>query len=161
MYPNSKSTDRVDLIIRQEEIFDKATLFSEEKFPEESFTIVEFKKPYRNDYQHGNVKKDPVKQVRKYISEIVEGKILKHGRKIEASKSTPFYCYIVADITPTLENILVEETFTKMPDGLGYFRFYSSEILPYKAYIEVLPFRKVIKNAKERNKILFDKLNIS
>ena len=158
---NSKSTDRVDLIIRQEEIFDKATLFSEEKFPEESFTIVEFKKPYRNDYQHGNVKKDPVKQVRKYISEIVEGKILKHGRKIEASKSTPFYCYIVADITPTLENILVEETFTKMPDGLGYFRFYSSEILPYKAYIEVLPFRKVIKNAKERNKILFDKLNIS
>lgn len=47
-----------------------------------------------------------------------------------------------------------------MPDGMGYFRFYVAEALEYKAYIEVLPFQKVIKNAKERNKILFDKLNI-
>lgn len=158
---NSNSSDRIDLLIRQEEIFDKAALFSEDKFPQESFTIIEFKKPYRNDYQHGNVLKDPVKQVRKYIKEIVEGKIKKDGRKIEADKTTPFYCYIVADITNTLESILIEETFTKMPDGMGYFRFYSEEILSYKAYIEVLPFKKVIKNAKERNKVLFDKLNIS
>lgn len=158
---NSTSADRIDLIIKQDEIFDKATLFSEDKYPHESFTIIEFKKPYRNDYQHGDVKKDPVKQVRKYINEVVEGKIKKNGRKIEANKSTPFYCYIVADITDSLMSILVEETFTKMPDGMGYFKFYSSEILPYKAYIEVLPFKKIIKNAKERNKILFDKLNIS
>jgi len=157
---NSNSGDRIDLIIKQGEVFDKATLFSEDKHPQESFTIIEFKKPYRNDYQHGDVKKDPVKQVRKYMKEIVEGKIKKNGRKIEAGKTTPFYCYIIADITNTLESILIEETFTKMPDGMGYFRFYSEEILPYKAYIEVLPFKKIIKNARERNKILFDKLNI-
>ncbi|WP_407483525.1 ATP-binding protein [Elizabethkingia anophelis] len=158
---NSKSTDRIDLIIRQNEVFDKATLFAEDKYQQDYYTIIEFKKPYRNDYQHGDVKKDPVKQVRKYINEIIEGKIKKNGRKIDANITTPFYCYIVADVTETLRSILIEETFTVMPDGMGYFRFYSSEILPYKAYIEVLPFKKVIKNARERNKILFEKLNIS
>ncbi|MBA5791556.1 ATP-binding protein [Flavobacterium sp. xlx-214] len=157
----SKSGDRMDLIIRQEEIFDKATLFSEDKFPYESFTIVEFKRPYRNDYVFGDPKKDPVRQVRKYINEIIDKKIKKDGRSIEASKSSPFYCYIVADITSSLEYILREEMFNKMPDGIGYFRFYTSDELPYKAYVEVIPFKKVIKNAKERNKILFDKLNIT
>lgn len=157
---NSKSSDRVDLIIKQEEVFNKATLFSEEKYPYESFTIVEFKKPYRNDYKYGDEKKDPIEQVRKYIDEIIDGKIKNKGRKIEASKSTPFYCYIIADITDSLEKILKRHEFTTMPDGMGYFRFYVAEALEYKAYIEVLPFQKVIKNAKERNKILFDKLNI-
>ncbi|KXH81615.1 ATP-binding protein [Chryseobacterium kwangjuense] len=157
---DSKSSDRIDLIIRQEEIFDKATLFSEDKFPYESFTIVEFKKPYRNDYVFGDPKKDPVRQVRKYINEIIDKKIKINGRSIEAGKSSPFYCYIVADITSTLEYILREEIFTKTPDGLGYFRFYNSDELIYKAYIEVIPFEKVIKNAKERNKVLFDKLNL-
>ncbi|MDR6734507.1 ATP-binding protein [Sphingobacterium sp. 2149] len=158
---NSNSSDRIDLIIGQEEVFDKATLFSEDKYPFESFTIVEFKKPYRNDYVFGDPKKDPVRQVRKYINEIIDKKVKKEGRSIEADKSTPFYCYIVADITPTLEYILREEIFTKMPDGIGYFRFYNSDELPYKAYIEVIPFKKVIKNAKQRNKVLFDKLNVS
>lgn len=157
----SNSIDRIDLIIKQEEIFDKATLFSEDKFPYESFTIIEFKKPYRNDYVLGDPKKDPVRQVRKYINEIIDNKIKSEGRNIEASKSSPFYCYIVADITNTLEYILREEMFTKMPDGIGYFRFYTSDELKYKAYVEVIPFKKVIKNAKERNKVLFDKLNIS
>jgi len=158
---NSNSTERIDLIIRQEEIFDKATLFSEDKFPNESFTIVEFKKPYRNDYVLGDPKKDPVRQVRKYINEIIDKEIKSEGRSIEADKTTPFYCYIIADITSTLEYILREEMFTKMPDNIGYFRFYTSDELKYKAYVEVIPFKKVIKNAKERNKVLFDKLNIS
>lgn len=158
---NSDSNDRIDLIISQEEIFDKATLFSEDRYPFESFTIVEFKKPYRNDYIFGDPKKDPVRQVRKYINEIIDKKIKREGRSIEASKSTPFYCYIVADITSSLEYILREEIFTKTPDGIGYFRFYNSDELPYKAYVEVIPFKKVIKNAKQRNKVLFDKLNIS
>lgn len=85
---NSNSSDRMDIIIGQEEIFEKATLFSEDKYPFESFTIIEFKKPYRNDYVFGDPKKDPIRQVRKYINEIIENKIKKDGRSIEASKST-------------------------------------------------------------------------
>lgn len=158
---NSNSSNRLDIVIQQQEVFEKATLFSENKYPFESFTIVEFKKPYRNDYQYGIEEKDPVRQVRKYIRDILDGKIKKNGRKIEASEQTPFYCYIVADITETLKYIIDEEGFTPMPDNVGYFRFYDSNSYKYKAYIEIIPFKKVIKNAKERNKALFDKLKLS
>jgi hypothetical protein len=155
----SSSSDRMDLIVKKEEIFENAALFSEEKIPYESFTIVEFKKPERDDYKQGDREKDPIKQVRSYIDEIVKNKAKVRGKSLGASKSTPFYCYIVADITETLNDILEYETFDPTPDGLGYFRFYDTKT--YRAYIEVLPFKKIIKDAKQRNKILFDKLKLS
>jgi len=59
----SGSVDRMDLIVKQEEVFENAMLYSEDKIPFESFTIIEFKKPERNDYKQGDRKKDPIKQV--------------------------------------------------------------------------------------------------
>lgn len=156
---DSNSTKRMDLIIKKNEIFENATLFSENKYPFESFTIVEFKKPERDNYKQGDYKKDPIKQVRTYIEEIVNGNKKIKGKKIEANKTTPFYCYIVADITDSLERILEYESFDRTPDGLGFFRFYETKTS--RAYIEVLPFRKIIRDAKQRNKILFDKLKLS
>jgi Histidine kinase-, DNA gyrase B-, and HSP90-like ATPase len=155
---NSGSADRMDIVVQKAEIYDRATLFSESKIPFESFTIVEFKKPNRDDYKHGDEQRDPVAQVRKYVRDTIDGKIKLRGRTIEAKANTPFYCYIIADITPTLQYILEEESFTPTPDGMGYFRFYDTT--KSKAYIEVLPFKKVIRDAKQRNKILFDKLNL-
>ncbi|MCD7908379.1 MAG: hypothetical protein LUH04_11995 [Clostridium sp.] len=157
----SDTLNRIDLLVRQQDVFEQATLFSEDRYPFESFTIVEFKKPNRDDYSHGDEKRDPVKQVRKYIKDILAGKIKKNGRPIQASENIPFYCYIVADITHTLEEIIKEEGFTIMPDGQGYFKFYDKSSYAYMAYIEIVPFMKVIKNAKERNKVLFDKLKLS
>lgn len=156
---NSPSSKRVDLIIKQEDIFNNATLFSEETIPFESFTIIEFKKPERDDYTHGDIKKDPIKQVRSYVDETIAGKIKVKGKAVSATENTPFYCYIIADITPSLLKILEYESFNPTPDGLGYFRFYDTKLS--RAYIEVLPFNKVIRDAKKRNKILFDKLKIS
>ena len=156
---NSQSSDRIDLVIKKDEVFENAALFSEIKHPFESFTIVEFKKPGRDDYRQGDKKFDPIKQVRLYIEEIVEKKVKNKGRIIEASASTPFYCYIIADINPSLHKILKYEVFDPTPDGLGFFRFYNTE--DYKAYIEVLPFDKIIKDSKQRNKVLFDKMMIS
>lgn len=156
---DSTATDRMDLIVRQDEVFENAVLYSEEKIPFESFTIIEFKKPERNDYKHGDRKKDPIKQVRSYIDEIIKNKFKLKGKSLGASKNTPFYCYIVADITETLYDILEYEAFDPTPDGLGYFKFYDTKVS--KAYVEVLPFKKVIKDAKQRNKILFDKLKLS
>ena len=155
----SSANDRMDLIVQQEEVFETAVLYSEEKIPFESFTIIEFKKPERNDYKHGDRKKDPVKQVRSYIDEIIKNRFKLKGKSIGASKNTPFYCYIIADVTETLYDILEYEAFDPTPDGLGYFKFYDTKIS--RAYIEVLPFKKVIKDAKQRNKILFDKLKLS
>jgi hypothetical protein len=155
----SKSSDRMDLVIKKEEIFDNAILYSEDKIPFESFTIVEFKRPERNNYVHGDRKKDPIKQVRSYVDEIIKDKEKLKGKSFGASRNTPFYCYIVADITSTLKDILDFESFDPTPDGLGFFRFYDTPTS--RAYIEVLPFKKVIKDAKQRNRILFEKLNVS
>lgn len=156
---NSDSSKRMDLMIKKEEVFENATLYSEDKYPFESFTIVEFKKPERDNYVHGIYKDDPIKQVRTYIEEIINGNEKIKGKRIDANIRTPFYCYVVADITPTLINILDFESFDPTPDGLGYFRFYETKTS--RAYIEVLPFKKIIRDAKQRNKILFDKLKLS
>ena len=154
----SDSKERMDLIIKKEEVFDKAVLFSENRIPFQSFTIVEFKRPERNDYVYGDPKKDPIAQVRRYIRETIDGETKKKGKAIQASLNTPFYCYIIADITSTLKYVLEEESFINTPDGLGYFRVYDTN--NYKAYIEVLPFNKVLKDSKERNKVLFERLNL-
>lgn len=155
----SDSKERMDLLVKKEDVYEHATLFSENRTPFESFTIVEFKKPGRNDYVYHDEKKDPVTQVRKYIREIVDGKVKRNGRVIDAKANTPFYCYIVADVTDSLKLILEEEQFDPTPDGKGFFRFYDTT--KSKAYIEVLPFEKVIADARQRNRVLFEKLNIS
>ena len=41
-----------------------------------------------------------------------------------------------------------------MPDDEGYFGYNQN----HNAYVEVLSYDKVLKNAKQRNQILFDKL---
>ena len=157
---SSENKDRTDILIYKEDIYNKAFLYSENKNnPFNSFTIIEFKKPGRNDYFRGNPKKDPVAQTQKYINELLTNKVKgKNGREIKVEKTTPFYVYIVADITPTLESILREEEFKKTPDGQGYFKIKTEY---YTAYIEVIPFDKVINDANQRNKILFDKLGLS
>lgn len=155
----SDSAMRMDIVVRQGEVFENAALFAEEKIPFESFTIVEFKRPERDDYKHGDRKKDPVKQVRTYVEEIITGEAKVHGKKVNATNTTPFYCYIIADITDSLQYILDYENFDPTPDGMGYFKFYDTK--KSKAYIEVVPFEKIIKDAKQRNKILFDKLKLS
>jgi len=156
---NSDSLKRMDLVVRKEEVFENATLYSEDQYPFESFTIVEFKKPERDNYKQGSYKDDPIKQVRTYVEEIVNGNEKVKGKRIEANNKTPFYCYVVADITPTLQTILDYESIDPTPDGLGYFRFYETKTS--RAYIEVLPFQKIIKDAKQRNKILFDQLKLT
>lgn len=151
---DSKSTDRPDLLI-----FNDAIAFTEdESGPYNSFTIVEFKKPQRNNYIDNDPKHNPLDQVETYIEELLEGKVTnRRGRKIIVDTNTPFYVYIVCDITKSFEKILKKREFKPMPDGQGYFYFKSEY---YSAYIEVIPFEKVVTNAKKRNRILFDKLGI-
>lgn len=151
----SDNADRTDLLI-----FNDALAFSEAKLaPFQSFTIVEFKKPQRDGYKDYDSSKNPLDQVEKYIKELLAGKVEgRTGRKIQVDPKTPFYVYIVCDVTPTLIEILESREFDKTPDGMGYFRFYAKY---YNAYIEVLPFEKVLSDAKKRNRILFEKLGLT
>lgn len=152
---DSTNRDRTDLLI-----YNDALAFSETKFsPFQSFTIVEFKKPQREGYKDYDSNKNPLDQVEKYIKEILKGTVeSRTGRKIQVDPKIPFYVYIVCDITTSLVEILESREFDKTPDGMGYFKFYAKY---FNAYIEVLPFEKVLLDAKKRNRILFDKLGLS
>ena len=149
------SDSRPDLLI-----FQDAIAFTEENYaPFNSFTIVEFKKPQRDNYIDNDPKKNPLDQVEKYIDDLLGEKVTnRKGRKIKVDKETPFYVYIVCDINSSFEKILKNREFTKTPDGMGYYTFKNKY---YSAYIEVLPFEKVLKDAKRRNRILFEKLGLS
>ena len=151
---HSNNKYRTDLII-----YNEAFAFSDSKAaPHNSFTIVEFKKPMRDDYQDYDGEKNPIEQTEKYIDNLLNKSVTgRNGRLVDVTDKTPFYIYIVCDITPSLEKILKNREFEKTPDGKGYFKVKSKY---YAAYFEVLPFEKVLDDARKRNRILFEKLNI-
>jgi len=73
------------------------------------------------------------------------------------AENTPFYGYVVCDLTPKVEAWLErEKDFKPMPDRLGWFQWMGNINL----YIEVISWDKVLKDAKMRNQIFFQKLGI-
>lgn len=71
--------------------------------------------------------------------------------------NTPFYGFVVCDLTPKVQKwLLLEKNFKPMPDRQGYFLWLDNNNL----YIEVLGWDKVLKDAQMRNKIFFHKLGI-
>lgn len=150
---DSNSLDRPDLLI-----FNDSFVFVDDDAPHNSYTIVEFKRPERGSYSEGSPKKNPVDQVVKYIRTIRENKAKdRKGKVIQfIGPNIPFYAYIIADFNKSLEDILDDKDFKKTPDGMGYFKFHDK----YNAYIEVITYQKVLKDAKNRNRILFEKLGL-
>jgi hypothetical protein len=72
-------------------------------------------------------------------------------------EGTAFYVYIVCDITEKIEYFAEKEyDYTKTPDGWGYFTFKKN----VNAYIELISYTKLVEDAKKRNRVLFDKLNL-
>lgn len=145
----SESNDRADLL------FDSKKIFSNNDNTDlDTVTIVEFKRPERDDYTD---KDNPISQIYNYIDEIKEGKVRKStGRPISVINNVKFYCYIICDITKKIESFAKKANFVEMPDGNGYFLFSNN----YNAYIEIISFNKVLDDCKKRNNILFKKLGL-
>lgn len=78
------------------------------------------------------------------------------GTPINVPDHTPFYAYIVCDLTPKLVQQAENATLTHSPDSLGYFG-YNSKL---RTYVEIVSFDKLIGDAKKRNAFLFDQLGI-
>lgn len=134
-------------------VFDKAISYSADDDSINSITIVELKRPQRDDLAADD--KNPINQVLKYVSDIKAGKVKKaNGRGFGNVTSAAFYCYVVADITDSLKEDAENAGLILTPDGEGYFGFNS----PKGAYIEVISYDKLVKDAKKRNRVLFDKL---
>jgi hypothetical protein len=67
-----------------------------------------------------------------------------------------FYCYIVADRTPALEQQALRLELEKTPDGQGFFGYKKH----YKAYVEFISYTKLVTDAKQRNLVFFEKLGL-
>ncbi|MCS3727547.1 ATP-binding protein [Bradyrhizobium betae] len=150
-YTTLDSEERPDLAF-----FYNSAVAWREREDTDTVVIVEFKRPMREDYTKG---KDPVQQVLSYVKRLKEtsGEIDIRGRAIRGIRSsTSFHCYVVADITPQLEERIIGR-FEKTPDGHGYFGYTTNPA----AFVEIVPFGKVMQDARLRNAIFFHKLGIT
>ena len=147
---NLESTARPDLLVFNNPI----AFVPDEDQPYSSVVVIEFKRPMRDGYSPAD---DPIAQVYSYIRQIRSGKYTnKDGRLISLREDTPFYAYIICDLTSDIQDFAVNSSLIPTPDLQGYFGFNSV----LKTYIEVLSFNKLIRDAKQRNRILFKKLGI-
>lgn len=134
-------------------VFDAALSYTADPENISSITIVELKRPQRNDLDKEDT--DPITQVYDYVTDIREGKVKKkNGRDVGNVANIAFYCYVVADITPTLRKSAGRAGLITTQDGEGFFGYNPT----VGTYIEVISYDKLLKDAKQRNKVLFDKL---
>lgn len=147
------STERPDLLV-----FDNPVLFRGDNEVSNPITVFEFKKPGRDDFVNPSTKEDPVQQIIRYVNNIKNGKFkTPKGRKIEVAVNTPFYGYVMCEITEKVKEWLkMEKDFTPMPDGAGWFKWFGNNNL----YMEVLSWDKVLRDAEMRNSVFFHKLGI-
>lgn len=150
---NGQRSDRPDLLV-----YGRRVLFRGDNEASNPITIFEFKKPQRDNFVNPSANEDPVQQIVRYVNGIRDGKFLTpEGRKMLVADNTPFYGYVVCDLTPKVETWLEKEKdFKPMPDRMGWFQWRDNINL----YLEVVSWDKVLKDARLRNQIFFQKLGI-
>lgn len=143
------SKDRADLII-----FNHPIAFVESGPPFGSITIIEFKRPTREDYDDDE---NPISQVCGYVEQIRAGTAKdKKGKLIEVAPNIPFYAYVICSLTKRLRHFAKLGELIPTPDGSGYFGYKAN----FGVYLEIISFQKLVADAKKRNAALFDKLNM-
>ncbi len=122
----------------------------------DAVVIVEFKRPMREDYSKG---KDPVQQVLHYVNTLktTPGLVDVKGKAIRGiNEGTAFHCYVVCDITRELEERIIGRLL-KTPDGDGYFGYSQNP----NAFVEIVPYGKLLRDARKRNVVFFERLGIT
>ena len=150
---NGKNTERPDLLV-----YNKRVLFRGDNEPSNPITIFEFKRPQRDDFANPSSSEDPVQQIVRYVNKIRDGKYkTPEGRKMLVAGNTPFYGFVVCDLTSKVEDWLKrEKNFKPMPDQLGWFQWIENINL----YVEVISWDKLLKDARMRSQVFFQKLGI-
>ncbi len=151
------SGDRPDVLI--ENIYDNPLIVSErDNPPYATLRIIEFKRPMRDDMKSEDEQKNPIDQCINYVSKVREGSCRnKNGRPLTIAKEIPAYCYIICDLTQTMQKLCETRDFRKTYDCLGYFGYNAS----MNIYFEVISFDQLLNSANERNASFFNKLGIS
>lgn len=138
-------------------VFSNPILVNEGRsLPLASITIVELKRPMRDDAKTGE-KEDPILQTLTYLDKIRLGQAkTPQGRLIPKSEDIPGYCYVICDLTESVIRCCKAYGLQVTSDQLGYFGYNPN----FKAYVEVISFDRLLKAAKERNRMFFQKLGL-
>ena len=139
-------------------IFDRAMTFVDDRDEVSGIILLELKRPGRDDYRSGVPSHDPVKQLLSYAKKLKEADSATdaHGAHLPIRRGIPLFGYIIADITPSLRALLEDLDFNETFDGGGWFKFHDG----YGCLIEVVPYRKLVRDAKKRNQSFFQKLGL-
>lgn len=144
------SSDRPDIII-----FNGTAAFVESAPPFNSVTLIEFKRPVRDDYTDDD---NPITQIYRYIETIRNGQAKdRTGRPVTIADRTPFFAFIVCDITPTRKMQAKSAGFRQTADAAGFFGYNDN----FGVYVDIVSFDKLIGDAKKRNAVLFEKLELA
>lgn len=152
-----ESGRRPDVLI--ENIYDNPLFVTEKTNPPyATLRIIEFKRPMRDNIEAEDSTKNPIDQCIDYVIKIRNGKsVTKNGRPITLSNDIPAYCYIICDLTPSMQAVCDKHDLRKTYDGLGYFG-YKTQL---RIYFEVISFDQLLNSANERNAAFFNKLGLS
>lgn len=121
-----------------------------------TITIVEFKKPSRDDYVFGPPESDPVRQVISTLDQAVaEGGVSKtDGTHFAFTGVIRRFAFIVADHTKTLVEVLQMHDFKNDWNPKIFFRYRDNE----RIFIQAFGYDTLIENAKKRNQAFFSVL---
>ena len=102
---SKKRRDRPDLLV-----YGRRVVFRGDNTSSNPITIFEFKKPQRNDFVNPSSTEDPVQQIVRYVNRIRDGEVLTpQGREVEVARNTPFYGFVVCDLTSKIRKWLQRE----------------------------------------------------
>ncbi|MDL5026405.1 hypothetical protein QR676_04120 [Vibrio sp. TMPB1044] len=143
------SRERPDVML-----FNNPIAFCDDKDEPRTATIIEFKRPMRDDYDDNE---NPVKQTLGYAKKLRDRDYVNaKGRNLYLAKGVPIYCYIICDLTKSIREYCADNNYTPTTDNNGYIWYHRD----YNIYFEILSFKKVLLDAKKRNTSLFRMLNL-
>ena len=121
-----------------------------------TITIIEFKRPSRDDYRFGDVKHDPVMQVIETLKDATAagGIARTDGSHFAFRGVVRRFGYIVADLKPSLVNVLRNHDFKNDWNPDIYVRYRDNE----QIFIQAMGYDTLIAHAKKRNQAFFSVL---
>jgi len=121
-----------------------------------TLTIVEFKRPSRDNYSVGDVKSDPVFQVIETLEKATAagGITRTDGSHMSLTQVVRRFAFIVADLTPTLVRVLRQHDFRNDWNPKIYVRYRDNE----RIFIQAFGYETLVEMAKKRNQAFFSVL---
>ncbi len=147
-YTKQKGLDKSENLLV---INNPISLIDEDEKPYSSLSILYFNKPMRTNYANLN----PIDEIQKYIINLRNKKELdRSGRIITLTDDAIINVYMLCDLNYELLEIIENRDFQHSEDKLEYTLFHRN----LNAFIKIISYDKILKEANARNKILFDKL---